>query len=245
MASNPPGACCFTGFYHEGEARGSHKDVYGIDTYVAGKDSNEKVIIILTDVFGNKLINTQLIADQLGDAGYRVYVPDILFGDAIEKLDGSVDFNGWMQRHNPIKTKSIVDQFLLGLEKEHSPKFMGVIGHCFGAKYAIQQIHATEGLADACAVAHPSFVTMKELEAIGRDKPLLISAAEVDNIFTSDLRHSSLAKLAEIDARYQFELFSGVSHGFAVRGDMSNPAVKFAKEKTLADQIFWFDTFSQ
>lgn len=244
MASNPPGACCFKGYYHEGKPRGSLSDLYGIDTYSTGAESNDKVIVVLTDVFGHKLNNTQIVADQLGDAGYRVYIPDILFGDAIEKLDGSVDFKEWMEKHNPAKTRSVVEQFLFGLKKEHSPKFIGLIGYCFGAKYAVQQIHATEGVADVCAIAHPSFVSIEELAAIGKDKPLLISAAETDHIFPPDLRHLSEDKLAEIGARYQLDLFSGVSHGFAVRGDEKDPLVRYAREKVLLDQIHWFNHFS-
>lgn len=244
MASNPPGACCFKGFYHEGTPKGSLVDLYGVEAYVTGSQSNDKVIVILTDVFGHKLNNTQIIADQLGAAGYRVYIPDILFGDAIENLDGSVDFNDWKERHNANKTRAVVDQFLSGLIKEHSPKFIGAIGHCFGAKYAIQQIHATDGPVDVCAVAHPSYVTIEELAAIGKEKPLLISAAEKDTIFPPELRHLSEAKLAEIGARYQLDLFSGVSHGFAVRGDDKDPVVRYAKEKVLLDQIHWFNHFS-
>lgn len=244
MASNPPAACCAKGFYHEGTPKGSIANLYDIETYITGVESNEKVIVILTDIFGNKLQNTQIIADHLGAAGYRVYIPDILFGDALEKLDESVDFTEWRERHNVTKTKSIVDQFLTGLKKEHSPKFIGVVGHCFGAKYAIQQIHATEGAADACAVAHPSFVSIEEIAAIGKEKPLLISAAETDPVFPPELRHLSEEKLTEIGARYQLDLFSGVSHGFAVRGDMSNPCVRYARDKVLLDQIYWFNHFS-
>ncbi|QLL34129.1 hypothetical protein HG536_0F04550 [Torulaspora globosa] len=244
MASHPPAACCFKGFYHEGTPKGSIAELYDIETYITGVASNEKVIVILTDVFGHKLKNTQMIADHLGDAGYRVYIPDILFGEALERLDGSVDFNAWKERHNVAKTKSVVDQFLSGLKKEHSPKFVGVVGHCFGAKYAVQQIHATEGAADACAIAHPSYVSIEELAAIGKEKPLLISAAETDAIFPPEMRHLSEEKLTEIGARYQLDLFSGVSHGFAVRGDENNPCVRYARNKVLLDQICWFNNFS-
>lgn len=245
MASNPPGACCFKGFYHEGSPKGFIENLYDIETYVTGSKSNDKVLAIITDIYGHKFNNTQLVADQLGEAGYRVYIPDILFGEAIEKLDGSVDFNQWLEKHNSERTKAIVDQFLSGLRQEHSPTFVGIIGYCFGAKYAVQQIHASEGLADVCAIAHPSFLTIEELAAIGQEKPLLISAAETDSIFPADLRHQSEAKLAEIGARYQLDLFSGVSHGFSVRGDTSDPVVRYAKEKVLFDQIYWFNHFSK
>ncbi|CCC71694.1 hypothetical protein NCAS_0I00260 [Naumovozyma castellii] len=245
MASNRPGKCCFSGFYHEGTPKGIHESIYGVDTYVTGSASpKEKVIVILTDVYGNRFNNVNLIADQLADAGYKVYIPDILFNDPVVALDGSVDFNEWLAKHDAVKTRAVVDNFLKELKREFGPKFIGVIGYCFGAKFAVQQISSKDGLANCCAIAHPSFVSIDEIKAIGNKKPLLISAAENDTIFPADLRHTTEDTLREIGARYQLDLFSGVSHGFAARGDVSDPVVKYAKEKALRDQIFWFDHFS-
>lgn len=244
MASNPPGKCCFMGHRHTGEPKGEHKDVFGLNTYVTGDSSNDKIIVVLTDVFGNKFKNVLLIADKLGEEGFKVYIPDILFGDEIESLDGSVDFNAWKARHSAEATRSVVDPFMAKLREELSPKFVGVIGYCFGAKYAIQQIDAKSGLADAAALAHPSFVSIEEVAAIG-SKPLLISAAETDNIFPAELRRQTEDKLKEIGARYQLDLFSGVSHGFACRGDLSDPVLKYAMDKALLDQVYWFQHFSK
>ncbi|KAL3231751.1 hypothetical protein RNJ44_00286 [Nakaseomyces bracarensis] len=241
MASNPPGKCCFKGFYHEGTPKGTHKDIFGVDSYISG-GSSDRVIVILTDVFGNRLNNILVTADQMAAKGYQVYIPDILFKDPVVSLDGSTDFNAWLAAHPADKVQSLVTKYLTDLKKELSPKFVGVIGYCYGAKFAVQQINKTSPLADCCAIAHPSFVSMDELAAI--DKPLLISAAEEDPIFPAELRHQSEDKLKEIKARYQLDLFSGVSHGFAARGDISDPVVKYAKEKALLDQLHWFDHFS-
>ncbi|CCF57490.1 hypothetical protein KAFR_0C04990 [Kazachstania africana CBS 2517] len=244
MASNPPGKCCFEGFYHEGTAKGKHEEIFGLDTYVTGTTSpSDRVIVILTDVYGNKINNALLIADQLARPGYKVYIPDILFGDVVVKLDGSTDFNAWRERHSPEKTRKVVDEFMSSLKKEYNPKFIGVIGYCFGAKFAVQQINTDGGFADVAAIAHPSFVSMEEVAAI--EKPLLIAAAENDSIFPEENRHATEAKLKEIGARYQLDLFGGVQHGFAARGDVSDPVVKYAKEKALSDQIYWFDHFSK
>lgn len=38
-------------------------------------------------------------------------------------------------------------------------------------------------------------------------------------------------------------LYSDVEHGFAVRGDMSKQAVKFAKEAAFLQAVAWFDEF--
>ncbi|CAI4054416.1 hypothetical protein SKDZ_01G0160 [Saccharomyces kudriavzevii ZP591] len=245
MASHQPGKCCFEGVYHEGSPKGYHEEIFGLDTYVTGTASpKDKVIVIMTDVYGNKFNNVLLTADQFADAGYKVFIPDILFSNAISS-DKPIDRNAWFQKHSPEVTKKIVDGFMKLLKLEFDPKFIGVVGYCFGAKFAIQHINPKGGLANAAAIAHPSFISIEEIEAIGSEKPLLISAAEEDHIFPADLRHLTEEKLKDIHAIYQLGLFSGVAHGFAARGDISNPAVKYAKRKVLLDQIYWFDHFSK
>ncbi|SCU90704.1 LAMI_0E03268g1_1 [Lachancea mirantina] len=242
MASNPPGKCCFTGFRHSGDAKGKHTTVFDLDTYVTGKESDDKILVILTDVFGNRFNNVLLLADAFGEAGYKVFIPDILDNDPID-LGKSQDFEAWKAKHNADFTRKIAEPFVKAVKSELKPKFLGVVGYCFGAKYAVQFIDETTGAADAAAIAHPSFVSMDEVAAIGK-KPLLISAAEKDTIFPPENRHATEAKLQEIGAVYQVDLFSGTSHGFAARGDISDPVVKYAKEKTFYDQVFWFDHFS-
>ncbi|CAL9731531.1 hypothetical protein MOUN0_L11034 [Monosporozyma unispora] len=259
MASNPPGKCCFMGFRHEGETHGSFQDLYGLDTYVTepqvsecckGKSSDAEVkkvnkyIVILTDIFGHKFNNVQLLADQLAQGtGFHVLVPDILFNDPVIDLDGSTDFQKWLHDHPHDKTRNeAVQPFLESLKKEKNPDFIGIIGYCYGAKFAVQQL-SQDGLADVGAIAHPSFVSIEEVDAIPKSKPLLISAAEKDVIFTEELRHLTEDKLKENGITYQLDLFSGVEHGFAARGDISIPWVKYANEKALADQIHWFNYF--
>lgn len=157
--------------------------------------------------------------------------------DCTEKTD----LSKWLPNHGPEVTSPIVEDFLAALKADIDYKFLGVVGYCYGAKYAIHQI-AEGKYASAAAAAHPSFVTIEEVAAV--KKPLLISAAETDSIFTTELRHQTEAKLQEIGARYQVDLFSGVTHGFAARGDISDPVVKYAKEKAFSDMVYWFNQFS-
>lgn len=248
------------GFRHEGTPLGCFQELFGLDTYVADPQGGEakkccrekadaqkekKYIVIITDIYGYKFNNVQLIADQLAQqTGITVLVPDILFNDPVIKLDGSTDFTKWLSSHTPEKTRNeAVQPFLQGLKTERQAEFIGVIGYCFGAKFVIQQL-AEDGLADVGAIAHPSFVEAKEVEAIDNKKPLLISAAENDSIFTEELRHLTESILKKKGNCYQLDLFSGVNHGFAARGDVSIPWVKYAKEKALADQIHWFKYFA-
>jgi dienelactone hydrolase len=98
--------------------------------------------------------------------------------------------------------------------------------------------HYKSGI-DVGYCAHPSFVTEEELAAI--TGPLSISAAETDQIFTVEKRHTSEEILKKTGQPWQINLFSGVSHGFAVRADLSNKTAKFAKEQAFLQAVAWFD----
>jgi len=78
-----------------------------------------------------------------------------------------------------------------------------------------------------------------ELSAI--TGPVSISAAEIDEIFTTPLRHKSEEILIKTKLPYQINLFGGVEHGFSVRCDLKVPVQKYAKEQAFLQAVNWFD----
>ncbi|KAF8243880.1 dienelactone hydrolase family protein [Wilcoxina mikolae CBS 423.85] len=235
MAANPPGECCGVGHLHSGTPKGSLTTFAGINTYITGTRCS-RVILFLTDIIGHKFINAQLLADGYAAHGYQVIMPDLFNGDPwpLSPPEG-LTLQAWIANHMPEQTQPIVDAVLNSIKTELKPEKIGAVGYCFGAKYVTRLL---AGGVDAGFNAHPSFVTLEELAAI--KGPLSIAAAETDTIFTRELRHQSEAKLAEIGATYQINLFSGVSHGFSVRGDMTVPQQKWAKEKAFEQALEWF-----
>lgn len=71
----------------------------------------------------------------------------------------------------------------------------------------------------------------------------MISVVETDRVFPPEKRHETEVILHESGNPYQITLYSGVSHGFAVRGDLSNKQVLFAKEQAFYQAIAWFDEY--
>jgi dienelactone hydrolase len=67
--------------------------------------------------------------------------------------------------------------------------------------------------------------------------------AEIDQIFTTELRHKSEEILIKTGQNWQINLYSGVTHGFAVRADLSNKHHKFAKEQTFCQAVNWFNQY--
>ncbi|GAV30200.1 hypothetical protein PMKS-003709 [Pichia membranifaciens] len=179
-----------------------------------------------------------LVADRFAAClGYPVIIMDILNGNPF-RLDGSMTFESWTPKHTPELTHAITKKFFDAFKvKFPDTVFLAGIGYCFGAKYLAPYL-TSEGLFDAGAFAHPSFVSSEALEAIS--KPLVLSCAEEDKIFPRDLRIKSQEILEKNKVHYQFDLFSHVSHGFTVRGDLSIPEVKYAAEKAFTDQVLWF-----
>ncbi|KAK6461599.1 dienelactone hydrolase [Scheffersomyces coipomensis] len=242
MASLPPSACCAVKFDHEGESVGTLKTVAGLHSYVTGESYGvEKVIIILSDIFGLALKNNLLLADQLSALGkIQVIIPDILGGDGVESIE-KFDRTTFFAAHGPHVTTPLVNEFLKTYREEFKPKTLFGIGYCFGAYFTIENL-SKDGLLDAGAVAHPSMVSKELIENLA--KPLLISSGEADAAFTPELRELTIKILSEKkDLRWQLDLFQGAYHGYAVKGDISVPLIKYAKEKTVIDQIYWFGQF--
>lgn len=70
---------------------------------------------------------------------------------------------------------------------------------------------------------------------------MLTIGLETDSIFPPEKRHETEGILQSLKIPYQINLYSGVSHGFAVRGDLSNRLGTYAKEQAFLQSVFWFD----
>ncbi|KAJ5203456.1 hypothetical protein N7449_005535 [Penicillium cf. viridicatum] len=243
MASNPPGACCASGFKHEGAPTGELKNIDGVNTYITyPKDKNpEKAIIFLADVLGI-YINAQLLADEFANNGYLTIIPDIFQGDQISVSDmqsGKADLASWLPNHQPANIEPVVESTIKYARETLGVKKIGAVGYCFGGKYVCRNLKP--GKIEVGYTAHPSFITHEELSAI--KGPFSIAAAETDSIFTTQLRHESEETLIKAAQPWQINLFSGVSHGFAVRADLNDPKQKWAKEQAFCQAIAWFNQY--
>lgn len=243
MASNPPGKCCAEGFKHEGAPIGDIVKFAGVDTYVTGDKTSKKVLVFITDIYGYNFNNNQLVADEYGQKGYYVIVPDMFNNDPVpaERPPGFDLMKDWLPKHMPDQTCEIIRKTIAQVKEDIKPTYLVATGYCYGAKLAIRLLG--DKSVDAAAAFHPSFVTLDEVASI--QGPLYIAAAEEDPIFTEELRHQTEAKLKELKKTYYISLSSGVAHGFSVRGDVSIPIVKFAKEEVFRNSLSWFGFFEK
>ncbi|KAF5003084.1 hypothetical protein FDECE_10343, partial [Fusarium decemcellulare] len=247
MASNQPGQCCTVGVRHTGEPTGKTIKIgNGIEAYLATPPADKAHkgagLLYVPDIWGIST-NSQLMADQYAANGYTTLIPDLFNGDKIPapSLEG-FDVMGWITNgsdgknpHTPPAIDPIIVEGIKALKEQGVTK-IGAVGYCFGAKYVVR--HYKDGI-QVGYVAHPSFVEEAELAAI--TGPFAISAAQTDTIFPADKRRRSEEILIETGLPFQINLFSGVSHGFAVRGDPNKKVEKFAKEQAFYQAVQWFD----
>jgi dienelactone hydrolase len=70
--------------------------------------------------------------------------------------------------------------------------------------------------------------------------PLLINSCTVDQQFPHESQAVADEILGKFAPGYKREYFEGCTHGFAVRGDMSDEKVKAGKEGAFKATVGWF-----
>lgn len=63
-------------------------------------------------------------------------------------------------------------------------------------------------------------------------------------MLTSQRRSQIEDLLANTNQPYQVSLYGGTSHGFGVRGNVSDPEQKFGKETAFFQAVRWFNVWA-
>jgi len=254
---------CVSGYLTKGTPTGKLINFNGITSYFARPDAGttQSAVVILTDVFGCTLLNTQLIADTIAkETGFLCVIPDLFNGDPVsgnltlfdtdpsnffEKISWIIQllfamtkFLPWMYRHKHSKKLPMIHSFLKSLRDKENIKKVGVIGYCYGGKLAIALAGEKDKI-DAYVVAHPSSLSIPaDIEAI--QKPGLYLCAEDDMMFNLSAKATTEKILKRKNIKAEFQLYHGTKHGFAIRGRESDPVVCEAKKAALQEAIQFF-----
>ncbi|KAJ7610160.1 Alpha/Beta hydrolase protein [Roridomyces roridus] len=241
---------CFKGVRHDGTVEGKMETIAGIQCYVGTPTVDypkDKVILYLADAFGLPLVNNQLLVDDFARNGFKTILPDYFNGDPVPEdimtSGKSFDIPAWIGAHNPGVTRPILDKVIDALKAEGVTSFAAV-GFCFGGRYTFDL--AFDGVIKVAAVSHPSLLKVPEdLEkyASTAKAPLLINSCTTDEQFPLSAQAKADSILAGFAPGYKREYFDGCTHGFAVRGDMSDPKVKAGKEGAFKATVEWFHEY--
>jgi len=253
-----------TGHLHSGVEKGSVTKLAGFDCYETGPSSGDKskVILFVTDVFGWQLTNTRLLADEFAQAGFYVYIPDLLDGDVVSAdllntivprdpdnvstvdkaknaaLTGAA-LGPWILKHREDVVRPKIVEALKAITATPGVGKIGAIGFCWGARYTCL-LGGKESLVHAVVANHPTFLAIPaEVEALTTPTQFNIGTkdAMVDLSGIQTIK-DVLAKKSDVAS--EVNVFDGAVHGFTVRGDLEKETEKKQKEEAANNAIRWF-----
>ncbi|KAM5533907.1 hypothetical protein V8D89_012447 [Ganoderma adspersum] len=251
---------CVTGFIHNGTPKGTEVKVGGINAYTVGPEDSKRVIVFGTDIFGWRLVNARLLADEYASKGFRVVIPDLFSGWQLPQWtinandQRSFHEKSFLQRYvaipasiflivplvirNMSKQIRIITKVASALRDTHpaGAKF-GYVGFCWGGRFAFTQ----NALFDATVACHPSLVQFPgELNAIS--KPFSLAAAANDPYYNKKRAEETEKILAEKGLKdVEVKVYEGINHGWAVRSNLEVEREKKAFEETLQQVVGWFE----
>ncbi|KAJ7484531.1 dienelactone hydrolase endo-1,3,1,4-beta-D-glucanase [Mycena latifolia] len=236
---------CVKGVTHEGTPEGKIETIGGIECYVATPTADypkDKVVLFLSDAFGLSLVNNKLLADDFARNGFKTIAPDYLHGDPVPAdamIGVNFDFKNWLVTHGAADTRPPLDKVIAALQADGVKSF-GAVGYCMGGRYVFDL--AFDGVISAAATAHPSLLQAPadlEKYVATATAPLLINSCTTDSQFPLEAQAQADNIFAGFAPGYKREYFEGCTHGFAVRGDLSDPKVKAGKEGAFAATVQW------
>ncbi|KAJ7931507.1 dienelactone hydrolase [Mycena leptocephala] len=250
---------CVTGVVQEGSPSGKEDKIAGLATYVVG-DPASPIIVVGTDIFGWKFVNTRLLADEYASKGFRVLIPDLFDGYQIPQWTLSArdpvnEKPSLIQRIARPFSLSIMVPFLLRnghaaqttkitklveqLRQEKPDAKIGFVGFCWGGRYAI----TLNSIFDATVAAHPSLVKFPA-ELDGVSKPISFALAPTDHNYDARRGEETekLLKAKDLTA-VEVVVYPGVQHGFTIRADLQNEKKKEARDKAVEQVVQWFKRY--
>ncbi|KAF7365250.1 DLH domain-containing protein [Mycena venus] len=262
---------CFTGSVLEGEPTGVISEIDGAYFAAGPSDGNsgsKRAVIFLTDVFGLKLKNSKILADQFAQhLKCDVWIPDVFAGKppvTVEQMKtlpdrAGVKFGIWeilklVPRVLPsvpalliTNRSAVVDgrtiSFVKKLQEKKKYDNLGAIGYCFGGGIATR-VGATTTLFNSIILVHPSPPTDDQLKAI--KAPTAWSMPE-DDMGIKPARLEEIERLyaarkgKDTFVDYEIKVYKGCAHGFGARPNFEYPDVKEGFEKAFQQAVDWFN----
>ncbi|KAI7761329.1 hypothetical protein LZL87_002144 [Fusarium oxysporum] len=196
-------------------------------------------VLFLTDVYGIQLKENRELVDNFAKEGFVVAAPDLFQGNPAKETP---DFNitEFLAKHPPSVTDPIVTKAINYLRNELKVNSIAATGYCYGGRYVFRSL-GQNGKVDIGFTAHPSLLATDEIEAVR--KPVSIAGAAEDQIFPQPRQAETEAILTKIGKPFTSVLYSGTTHGFAVRANASNPQQVFAKDEAFYQAVRFFNAW--
>ena len=151
-------------------------------------------------------------------------------------------FEDWKERHEPKTTDPLLARVVHYIREEYGRGVkIGGVGYCFGGRYVMRLMGS--GVMNVGVVNHPSLYTLEEVKGLKSGMRLALYAAAVDEYLPPDKRRETEDIVSRQGCAWTSTVFSGVEHGFAVRGDLSVAEVRIAKNGAFQGAVQWFNAW--
>jgi len=212
------------------------------------------------------LPNPRIVADHIAEhVGVDVWVPDFFNGNppfdanSLEPLmpDRAGVKLSWLSlglfalkglpslprfiANRPSVVDARVHETIKKIKADKGYERIGAVGYCFGGAMA-GRLGATDAV-NTIVIAHPAPLAAKQMRAI--KVPTSWALAEEDMSFKDKDVKTAEAIFKEQEENpdhvdYEFRVWKGTFHGFAVRPNLTVPEVKAGYEGALDQTVAWF-----
>jgi dienelactone hydrolase len=151
----------------------------------------------------------------------------------------------WLVKHREAVAKPLLDGFINTIRFTAGTNKVGVVGFCWGGRYAILAAHNDEPRkgVDAAYACHPSLVAIPgDFDPVKR--PVSFALGQEDSL----LGEKEISQIKEImeekkkeRIESEFVVYEDQVHGFAIRGDWSSEKDREAMENAQKQGIAWFE----
>ncbi|KAF5000802.1 hypothetical protein FGRMN_1409 [Fusarium graminum] len=197
-------------------------------------------VLFLTDIYGLDLKENRELADQFAKEGFVTVAPDLFNGSPAPSDNPSFNTTEFLAKYPPKVTDPVVAKAIKYLRKELKVGKVAATGYCYGGRYVFRSLDKDGGV-DVGFTAHPSLLATDEIKAVR--KPVSIAGAANDQIFPQPRQAETNAILTGLGKPFTSVLYSGTSHGFAVRANASEPQQVFAKDEAFYQAVRFFNAW--